>query len=174
MTGELVGPVPTIRFHDGTRQAYTPPRDTMDNRYVACTEHRPACDCREAWLAEELAERLAMLAEVEKAAEEILAGHPSYSWRVDPETGDETEAHCMCTGCQIARRAHLFAARRVVRRVQDDCPNHNIDAGGNCHSCGYNTDIALAEAVARGEDVYGDVFEVRPGDDICDDEAGTA
>lgn len=117
---ELVGPVPTIRFHDGTRQAYTPPRDTMDTRYVACTEHRPACDCREALFAEELSERLAMLAEVEKAAEEILAGHPAYSWRLDPVTGEEIAAHCMCTGCQIARRAHLFAAWRVVRRVQDN------------------------------------------------------
>jgi hypothetical protein len=39
--------------------------------------------------------------------------------------------------------------------VTVDCPNHNIDAGGNCRSCGYNSDVAYSAAVLRGEDVYG-------------------
>lgn len=44
------------------------------------------------------------------------------------------------------------------------CPNHDIDAGGNCRACGYNSDIAYAEALARGEDVYGYVPEVSDED----------
>ena len=51
-TAELVGPVEVIRFMDGSTQVYTPPRDSMDIRYAACRDHHPACDCREAALAE--------------------------------------------------------------------------------------------------------------------------
>lgn len=54
--GVLVGPLPQVRFHDGTQLVYTAPRDTLDLRYVACREHRPACDCREAEFAEERSE----------------------------------------------------------------------------------------------------------------------
>lgn len=39
--------------------------------------------------------------------------------------------------------------------VSEPCSNHNIDAGGNCYACGYNSDVAHDEAVMRGEDVYG-------------------
>ena len=66
--GTLVGPLPAVRFHDGTRLAYTPPRDTCDPRYVACTEHHVACDCREAEFAEQLAEFRNRLREIEAAA----------------------------------------------------------------------------------------------------------
>ena len=107
MSAELVGPLPTIRFYDGTTQAYTPPRNTVDPRHAACTEHRPACDCREAEFAEDRSECRARLRGIENAAEEILAGHATYSWRREPVTGEEVAAHCMCTGCQIARQGHL-------------------------------------------------------------------
>jgi len=51
------------------------------------------------------------------------------------------------------------------RGLQVKCPNHNIDAGGNCHACGYNTDQAIADAVSRGEDPYGFVPDVEMTDE---------
>jgi hypothetical protein len=57
----IVGPLPTITFRDGARQAYSPPRDTCDNRYAACTDHHPACDCREALFAEDRQEHRAAM-----------------------------------------------------------------------------------------------------------------
>lgn len=56
MTGRLVGPLPTVRFRDGARIVADPPRSTMDLRYVVCSDHRTACDCREAELSEQLAD----------------------------------------------------------------------------------------------------------------------
>ena len=53
MSGVLVGPLPQIRFADGSTQVYAAPRDTLDLRYVTCTVHHPACDCREALFAED-------------------------------------------------------------------------------------------------------------------------
>jgi hypothetical protein len=119
VSGEPVGPMPMVWFHDGTKQAYTPPRNTIDPRYVACGAHHPACDCREAEFAEQLAEYRAQINEIEKAAERVLAGHAAYSWRRDPGTGEEVAAHCMCTGCQIARAAHLHAAWLVRDQRQE-------------------------------------------------------
>lgn len=112
MTGELVGPVPTIRFYDGTRQAYEQPRNTSDPRHAACIDHRPACDCREAEFAEDRAENRAVLRAVEAAAEEVLAGHHAYAWAHDLD-GRQIDVGCMCTGCQIARRGNLLAAWTV-------------------------------------------------------------
>jgi hypothetical protein len=54
--GTLVGPLPTIRFMDGTAVVYTPPRDTCDLRAFVCSDHHPACDCREAEWAEQRTE----------------------------------------------------------------------------------------------------------------------
>lgn len=80
---------------------YTPPKDTLDPRFEACTDHHPACDCREAEFAEDKQERRAWKREVEAAFNEILAGHPTYTRR-------EGDAPCQCTGCQIARAAHIW------------------------------------------------------------------
>lgn len=107
----LVGPLKdVVRFHDGTVVPYVPPRDTMDdNRWRACTDHRVACDCREAEFAERTDELWSELKDAQDAARDILAGHATYAW----ETGDdgkEREIGCMCTGCRIARRAHLLAS----------------------------------------------------------------
>lgn len=55
-TTALVGPLPQIRYQDGTREVYTPPADTRDPRYKACMDHRRACDCREAVFAEQMNE----------------------------------------------------------------------------------------------------------------------
>jgi hypothetical protein len=65
-TSALVGPLPQIRFQDGTREVYSPPRNTVDPRYKACTDHRRACDCREAESAEERQELMGALAEVRR------------------------------------------------------------------------------------------------------------
>lgn len=101
----LVGPLPTIRFHDGTKQAYTVPRSTLDPRYSACVDHHRACDCREAMLAEDKAEYRSMLNGAEKAAVDVLRGHATHAYTSDGEI--DYARRCQCTGCQIARVAFL-------------------------------------------------------------------
>ena len=100
----LVGPLPTIRFYDGTRIVYTVPQDTCDIRSYTCTEHRTACDCREAEFAEEVRELRGMLRAVGKAANGILAGHQTWAYT---DTGADRFAQCQCTGCQIVRAADI-------------------------------------------------------------------
>lgn len=58
MTGDLVGPMPAVRFRGGSpaRLVADPPQSTMDLRYLVCTDHHTACDCREAELNELIAE----------------------------------------------------------------------------------------------------------------------
>lgn len=105
MTAELVGPLPTIRFRDGTRLAYTQPKDTCDPRWEACTDHRPACDCREAEMTEQIAELRAELNAIREAARLVLSGHPTWVWEDGPN--GEREAGCRCTGCLIVRRSDV-------------------------------------------------------------------
>ncbi len=119
MSAEIVGPLPTVTFRGGPREkdsgvrgrnarapkvVYTPPKNTLDPRYEACTEHRVACDCREAEFAEERDESRAEWQALREAFEEHLAGHPT--WLYDAE-GDE-RLSCQCTGCRIARAAHIW------------------------------------------------------------------
>jgi hypothetical protein len=121
---DLVGPLPTILFQYGERAvriAYEVPRDTMDPRYALCTEHHPACDCREAELAEQLGEYRAEQTAARRAAARLLAGHRLKDWQDDDkrsraEIGDELwwrYAHgdgplaCQCTGCKLARASDL-------------------------------------------------------------------
>ncbi len=102
MTTELVGPLPVIRYADGTRQAYSPPRNTMDIRYAICKDHHPACDCREALLAEDIGEYRAERADVVAAFAAELQDHATWPpWRDDPDREFQV---CSCTGCRIARR----------------------------------------------------------------------
>lgn len=106
----LVGPLPVVRFHDGTVLAADPPRDTCDPRWEACTEHRTACDCREAELNEDRNEYRAMYQAVIEAARRILAGHPTHHYAEVPSDreGMTYEANgCMCSGCQIVRASYL-------------------------------------------------------------------
>lgn len=119
---DVVGPLPTIRFHDGTRQAYDVPRDTRDPRSRACTEHHRACDCREAILNEDIGEYRALYRSFEDATERILAGHATYAYSKNHRTGEMVFTGCMCTGCQIARAAHSSAAHSVTYAT--------IDGGG--------------------------------------------
>lgn len=82
--------------------AYTPPINTCDARYSACTDHHVACDCREAEFAEYRSEVAYENDARRKAYSEILASHPTYTH----ERHDEMP--CMCTGCQIARATHQY------------------------------------------------------------------
>jgi hypothetical protein len=83
--------------------AYDVPRNTMDARYRACTDHRVACDCREAELSEQLEEHRLEWKAVRDAARRALAGH-----QVEPPDGLKPweERHypvCLCSGCVIQR-----------------------------------------------------------------------
>jgi hypothetical protein len=102
----LVGPLPTVRFHDGTVFAADPPADTCDPRWKACTEHRTACDCREAELNEDRAEYRAMYQAVIDAARNVLAGHPTHNFNRNLDDSIR-DTGCMCTGCRIVRAAYL-------------------------------------------------------------------
>ena len=119
MTREVVGPLSTISFRDGTRQAYTVPRNTMDPRYPLCANHHPACDCREAELAENLAEYRGMLKSAEEAAKDILAGHATWAYEQAPD-GTDRLVGCMCTGCQIVRRSYLLDHRHGDSLSRDE------------------------------------------------------
>jgi hypothetical protein len=94
MPRTVVGPLPTVQFHDGTRIAYTPPRDTLDNRWAACTSHPVACDCQEAEFAEARHEWRLTMREQEEVVDRVLAGH-------DQDT-------CRCHGCELATALHLW------------------------------------------------------------------
>ncbi len=107
MSTEIVGPLQTVTFRGGPdkgRVVYTPPKDTLDPRYEVCTDHRVACDCREAEFAEERAEARAEWQALREAFDQHLAGHPTRLW---DDKGDEQSA-CQCTGCRIARAAHIW------------------------------------------------------------------
>lgn len=108
---ELVSKRPTtIEFRGGPRRplmgphpqvTYTPPGNTCDPRYEACTNHHVACDCREAEWAEERSEQRYARRELQQAFDMVLAGHPTYADDGKP---------CQCSGCQVARIAHIYPA----------------------------------------------------------------
>lgn len=90
------------------------PKNTLDPRYVACVQHRTACDCREAEHAENIAELKAEHQAIKQAFEELLRGHATW---VEPPGRNglfDRRLQCQCTGCQIARRVYLGYANTVV------------------------------------------------------------
>lgn len=101
---ELVGPLVTFR---GQPVAVTssPPLDTCDPRYAACTGHHLACACREAELGEELAEHRADRRELIKALETMLRGHPTLVYQHDGQPRPDLQ--CACQLCEFARVTHL-------------------------------------------------------------------
>lgn len=117
MTTALVGPLPTITFQWGDRaerQVYDVPRSTLDVRYDLCTRHHPACDCREASLRETITELRAESDLSSHIARRVLLGHRIYDlsdlrWR-EEYYGARA---CLCSGCEIARRAHLIPIFRT-------------------------------------------------------------
>jgi len=98
----LVGPLPSVRFHDGSSVVYTLPTDTMDGRWKACTHHRVACDCREAEFAETVSELRYEMRAIQKAFADVLRGHQTWA---ETDNGPDEFAQCQCTGCQIVRLA---------------------------------------------------------------------
>jgi len=102
MSAEVVGSLQVIRFMDGSEQVYTPPRNTLDIRYAACRDHHPACDCREAHLAEDIGELLAERRELLAAFAAELTSHATFpAWTHEPDADFNV---CSCTGCRIAQR----------------------------------------------------------------------
>ena len=104
--------------------AYDVPQDTMDIRYPLCTDHHPACDCREAELAEQLHEYRSEIQRVKKAAARLLVGHrlrdygdlaTQYHSRAemggamyDKLMAGDGPLACQCTGCQLVRATELL------------------------------------------------------------------
>lgn len=134
----LVGPLPTIRFQDGSRVAYEPPLDTGDDRYRACRSHHPACDCREALLGEQFAEYRGERTDFWRAAARELRGHRLYDYgplfdgpRVELDDplywrylGGDGPLACQCTGCRIARAGHVSIWTDKNGIVTDDAESH--------------------------------------------------
>lgn len=150
----LVGPLPTVRFRDGTKVAYQPPRDTTDGgRWKACAEHRVACDCREAEMAERIAELTAQLREVEDAAREILAGHPTYAWEENHLGVGQRDVGCACTGCRVVRAASLLSVSEFgpsARDQVDGLDGESIDYGMRWKPCTLDLRAEHPEVCAKG------------------------
>ncbi|GAB3209743.1 hypothetical protein GCM10027294_25370 [Marinactinospora endophytica] len=102
----------SIHFRDGTSVDYTPPADTLDPRYGECVNHHPACDCREAAVAEERSECAAAWSTLRQAVDVALAGHAVRTFGRGPE--------CQCAGCQIARAVHVYPRQMPTCKVDAD------------------------------------------------------
>ncbi len=125
MSAEVVGPLPTVLFRGGpdgsdnpVTLAYTPPRNTCDPRYAACTEHRVACDCREAEMAENLCEHRDEWRLLGNAAASALVGHQVMPPLAERGRGrlarsDDTPL-CLCSGCVIHRATRTLVPHRAV------------------------------------------------------------
>lgn len=119
------GPRPTDRprriFEPTAVAFYTPPRDTCDPRYEACTHHHVACDCREAEFAEHRKEMSGEWKRLNEAMDRILAEHPTHTW-------DDEMQPCQCTGCQIAREIGYYPKRAAVKKPSDEVAFGNDQA----------------------------------------------
>ena len=115
-TTDLVGPLPTITFIGGTapldwanrtRIAYEPPKNTGDPRVAACTEHHPACDCREGCFAEDRQEERIRWNALHRTAWRALAGHQAeYPIGLSDSEQYFFGALCLCSGCVIYREGY--------------------------------------------------------------------
>lgn len=94
-------PTDRVRFTDGTTSDYKPPFMTVDPRAIACTDHHVGCDCREAWLREEILEWKIEHEIWKKAADDVVGGH-------EQET-------CSCSGCEIIRHRSTVSKRMVTQ-----------------------------------------------------------
>lgn len=108
-TTELVGPLKQVSFSGHARLGVDLPRNTMDLRYRACLEHRTACDCREAMIAEDRAEFTAELALIRGVFADALEGHPTFGDLDDHGEPLESDC-CRCMGCAIVREAYRRGA----------------------------------------------------------------
>lgn len=118
MTAALVGPLQRVRYADGATEHYDLPRNTLDIRYSACGNHHLACDCREAMLAETIAEWRAESEMLQNAIAEAIKGHPTWAYSRDGYSTDPL-GECKCQLCHIARQCHIgyFAWRDARDRA---------------------------------------------------------
>lgn len=93
-------------FASNATAIYDVPTDTLDPRHAACTDHHVACDCREAVLAEQIAEFRGEYRLLRSAIDTVLAGHPTTADGED-RYGQQIKP-CQCTGCQIARLIYVY------------------------------------------------------------------
>ena len=110
---ELVGPMVPFR---GQMVAVTssPPRDTGDPRWRQCTDHRLACDCREAEQNEQISEMRSERRDIEEAIAQAIHGHPTwvyisagtggYGYQYGDTRQRRRDLECRCLGCDLARR----------------------------------------------------------------------
>jgi hypothetical protein len=113
MTSTALVPTGTITFYPGggrVRYGYTPPRNTCDLRSILCTDHHPACDCREAMWAENQSEWKWERDERQRTVWAVLQGH-----QFDYPSTIRTEydrmrfgARCFCSGCVILRSGWTY------------------------------------------------------------------
>lgn len=113
----LAGPLRPVRYADGATEWHDLPRNTLDIRYAACGNHHLACDCREAMLAEEIAEYRAMFRETEHAILAAIKGH--LTWAYTPDGYEDEMARCKCPACVIARAAHIGYVECMNARTVD-------------------------------------------------------
>jgi len=131
MTGtEVAGPLRPVRYADGRTEWHDLPRSTLDIRYAACTSHHLACNCREAMLAEDIAEYRAMWRELEQAILGAIKGHQTYAFTGTDDSGwsgEDEFAQCKCQACVIARSAHVGFSecmqqhREAYERRAEEC-----------------------------------------------------
>ena len=95
----LVGPIVWFR-RQMVAVTSSPPQNTCDPRYAACTDHHLACDCREAERSEDLHEYRVALRDIGEVLKAATDGHPTFVY-----VGEErrTDLECRCTGCVVAR-----------------------------------------------------------------------
>ena len=100
----VVGPLRRVWFNDGMTNPryYDLPKNTLDPRYEACADHHPACDCREATIAENHDELVAENRAMYKAICDAIDGHNTYP---AAEGQRDDFAMCKCAACGIARAA---------------------------------------------------------------------
>lgn len=121
----MTGPAPvvkvvTVTFQDGQSLTEALPNDTRDPRYDQCTEHRFACMCREALLAENQRESRIERDQTKKVFNEVLAGHNTFC----PQ---DAFTECRCTGCEIARRLRgMYRTRWDVRDERRERPETEV------------------------------------------------
>jgi hypothetical protein len=106
---ELVGPVEWFR---GQPVAVTssPPDNTLDPRYDACTDHHLACDCREAQLSEDMRELRDERWRLRQRLGTALADHPT---RVYVNGHRRADLECRCLGCDLARSIRLIPHENI-------------------------------------------------------------
>ena len=114
----VVGPLRRVWFNDGMTapRYYDLPKNTLDPRYEACADHHPACDCREASIAEAFAEHKAEHDAMYNAILAAIKGHNTYPAATDRQLA-EFEM-CKCPACGIARAARVGYWEHKRRRQQ--------------------------------------------------------